>query len=170
MVISMKRALSLTFRGFLFVGKLALILVLLLFGRGSLALYVWGRGRICSWIAWAYDADPGMYRRQRWKDTRKPVYFRNKRAFGGVFGCEVTAYTSPDLGEFHVDHNLSRAGFPMLAYEQSNLRLVRDKVNMAKSDNLSVGRFIWFFITGWNAQSVAVCILMSVAGLFIYFG
>lgn len=161
----MKRALSSAFRVVRFVAKLFLIGVLLLLGRGSLALYVWGRGRLCRWIARLYDADPGMYRRQRWKDTRKLVYFRNKRENRGVFACEATGYRSNDLGLFHVDHVLSRSAFPMLAYELWNLRLVRDRVNIKKSDDLSVFDFIWFFITGWNAQSAAVATLFVGASI-----
>lgn len=88
-----------------------------------------------------------MYSRRRWKETRKPVYYRHKDR-SGSFWCAVTGYRSRDLGEFHVDHLLSRAGFPMLAYKQWNLRLVRDTVNMKKSDNLDVWAFIVFAVRG----------------------
>ena len=143
----MKRALSFGFRVVLFTIKIPLILVLLLIGRWSLALWLWGRGRVCRWVARLYDADPGMYRRDRWKRTRIPVYLRSKDA-SGRFVCAVSGYTSDNLGEFHVDHRLSRAGFPMLAYAQWNLRLVRDKINVRKSDNLDVIGFIIFAARG----------------------
>lgn len=141
------RVLFLLFRVILFFPvKIPLILLLLLFGRGSLALHLWGRGWLNKKIAYLYDADPGMYKRRRWKETRKPVYWRNKRANKGVFRCEITGFKSSNLKQFHVDHRLSRAGFPMLAYEQWNLQLVRDRVNIKKSDKLSIGCFIRFAI------------------------
>lgn len=141
----MKRALFLIFRVTLFLPRLLLIVLLLLGARGSLALHLWGRGRLCKWIAHLYDADPGMYRRDRWKRTRKQVYWRN--VDNGVFTCEATGFRSTDLGKFHVDHILSRAGFPMLAYRLDNLRLVRDRVNVAKKDRLPVWFFLRFMIT-----------------------
>lgn len=143
--------------------KLLFIIVLCLFGRPSLALYVWGKGRLCSFIAKLYDADPGMYRRERWKNTRKIVYARNKqmnRAGSRTFVCEASGYQSDDLGEFHVDHILSRSQFPMLAYRLDNLRLIRDKINVRKSDKLSVWAFIKFCFSKETIFALAVVALV----------
>lgn len=114
--------------------KLVLILLLLLLRRPSLALYLWGKGRVMMFIR---DRS-GAYDQTRWRQTRKPVYWRNKREMGGgeYFVCEVTGYASYDLGEFHVDHILPRSQWPLLAHNQGNLRLVRADVNIAKSDRL----------------------------------
>jgi len=133
-----------------------LALVLLLFGRASLALFLIGKGRILRFVAWMVDADPGMYQRPRWRQTRIPIYMRNKRANGGTFRCEATGMQSDDLGLFAVDHRLSRSRWPLLAYDQKNLRLVCKDYNRRKSDKLYVSSFIWLFLTGWNAQSATV--------------
>ncbi len=127
--------------------KLPLIILLLLFGRKSLALFLWGKGRIMTWIAKRNDADPGMYRRERWKRfTRAKVYERNQRENDGYFRCEVTGVRSTSLAGFHVDHRLSRSHWPLLAYNQDNLRLVTAKVNMKKSDNLHWWSFLKFIV------------------------
>lgn len=128
--------------------KLALILLLLLIDRKSLALYLWGRGWVMRKIAKRHKATKAMYNSTKWKKTRKPVYWRNKNQLGGgsEFVCEATGYRSTNLGDFHVDHQLSRADFPMIAYAQTNLRLVRADVNMAKRDKLcgwSLVKFIF---------------------------
>jgi len=118
--------------------KLVAIPLLLIMGRKSLALYLWGRGRIMRWVAKRQGATSAMYRSKRWKQTRKKVYWRNKCELGEgeYFVCEETGQPSFSLANMHVDHRLSRADWPYLAYDTDNLRLVRDHVNMAKSDKL----------------------------------
>ncbi len=125
-----------------FLIKIPFIILLLIFGRKSLALYLWGKGRIMTWIAKRNDADPGMYRRPRWKkNTRAQVYARVEKANGGYFKCDVSGIKSTSLVGFHVDHKLPRSQWPYLAYEQWNLRLVTARINRNKSDDVH-----WWFL------------------------
>jgi len=126
--------------------KITLILLLLLFRRKSLALWLWGKGRVMRWARVRSKA----YNKKLWEQTRRPVYRRNKNDLGEgeYFVCEQTGYMSLDLGDFHVDHRLARSWFPFLAHKQWNLRLVRADVNMAKGDKLPIKCFLIFIFRG----------------------
>lgn len=123
--------------------KIPSIVILLLCGRPSLALYLWGPGWVCTKVAYLYDADNRLYSRERWKITRKIIYARNRQANGGnCWACEVTGHKVHSLEGMAVDHILPRSRWPMLAYDPNNLRLIKAKINRRKSDKLPV----WFFI------------------------
>lgn len=142
--------------------RIVMIPLLLMMGRPSLALFLWGPGWVLSVITVKADADSNMYRRKRWREARKPVYHRNKNDLGGGthFVCEATGYRSTDLGDFHVDHYLPRSRFPLLAYDQSNLRLIKDKVNIDKSDALHAWPLVRFF---FMRRSTVIIVLAAVA-------
>jgi len=145
--------------------KLIVVPLLLIMFRPSLALFVLGSKKVVVLVAAMTDADPGMYKRKRWRKTRKPVYWRNKNNLGNgdYFVCEATGYKSYDLSEFHCDHYLPRLWFPLLAYDQSNLRLVRDKVNIDKGAALHAWPLLRFF---FMRKSTTIIILTAAIGIY----